>query len=520
LKCLPAFVMPKLTCLTSLQLYLCDGNDFFLLLKQIPNICYLNLSIMYLYETFHSKHDLNTLDVYLPYLEEFYLEIQGGCNTITFSKLYELLDREYCCPKLEKFHFHCQYITYIEEYLFRQFFEILKPQTFYVQWEKRYKEDLQPGDNELSLFNDPFWHEKNFHLNYYYTNVGNLECIRLYTLSTKKFNIISSSQCHRNIPTLSYNTTCNELILFNELGNNIHNYSVLPYRYNSLLLQSSSPTFVDKTMLSYSSVKYLKWNDNAHIEESCNYFLHIIERCLSLTKLTIRYRNLRQLLTFQLRNITDLILLDVDRIPVQDLEYLSTLFPNLLHLTLRTTSLKSVIEKFSKLISLSISGFRDIQKSNLKKWLKDEQGKTCFVVQNYKTNNHKVDICRCQTQNIPNNAVIYPKRQDIYNFTLTIGHALSMGIWNDERKTYDPVLYDPNTKKYRARKYSLTDRFDAFLEVTNQSDFNTIITAAGLHRNMLLINKRFPGTPIVVPLNAKVEVVVTNEMIIDVLSLH
>ena len=94
-----------------------------------------------------------------------------------------------------------------------------------------------------------------------------------------------------------------------------------------------------------------------------------------------------------------------------------------------------------------------------------------------------------------------------------------MSKWDDARKTYDPVLYNSTNKSFRARNYSYNDRCDASSPV-NPNDLSSIVTAAGVHRNMLLINKIFPGTPIVVPLNANVEITVRNQMVSEVLSIH
>ena len=134
-------------------------------------------------------------------------------------------------------------------------------------------------------------------------------------------------------------------------------------------------------------------------------------------------------------------------------------------------------------------------------------------------------LCTClhliSTQIISfKNEIDYPNRvRDVYKFELIITPGLSMSKWDDTRKTYDPVLYNSTNKSFRARNYSYNDRCDASSPV-NPNDLSSIVTAAGVHRNMLLINKIFPGTPIVVPLNANVEITVRNQMVSEVLSIH
>jgi FtsP/CotA-like multicopper oxidase with cupredoxin domain len=54
----------------------------------------------------------------------------------------------------------------------------------------------------------------------------------------------------------------------------------------------------------------------------------------------------------------------------------------------------------------------------------------------------------------------------------------------------------------------------------NKSLSDSLIKVAGRHRSMKLINQQFPGTPIVVPLNAEVEVLVRNKMMVEAVSIH
>jgi FtsP/CotA-like multicopper oxidase with cupredoxin domain len=118
------------------------------------------------------------------------------------------------------------------------------------------------------------------------------------------------------------------------------------------------------------------------------------------------------------------------------------------------------------------------------------------------------------------NEIVYQNKQlGVYKFELNITHGLSMSKWDDRRKTYDPVIYNPSDKSFKARNYSYSDSCSAVTAV-NTNDIPSIVTAAGRHRNMLLINKIFPGTPIVVPVNSAVEITVRNQMVSEVLSIH
>lgn len=117
------------------------------------------------------------------------------------------------------------------------------------------------------------------------------------------------------------------------------------------------------------------------------------------------------------------------------------------------------------------------------------------------------------------NEVEYPMIKDVYKFELEITSGQTMSIWNNFRNTYDPVLKNTNGNFYK-RDDSYTTSCSSSSMVSNLTEKDTIITAAGKHRKMLLINRKFPGEPIVVPLNAQVEVRVKNSLMSESLSLH
>jgi hypothetical protein len=127
--------------------------------------------------------------------------------------------------------------------------------------------------------------------------------------------------------------------------------------------------------------------------------------------------------------------------------------------------------------------------------------------------------------NLFNNLVKFPPKLSVYKFNLEITHGLSMSVWNDRRKTYDPVLQDSNGR-FSLRNYSYNANTNPTINcqsktiIADTSLINSIITLGGIHREMLLINKQFPGQPIVVPQNAKVEITVKNSLMSESVSLH
>ena len=116
------------------------------------------------------------------------------------------------------------------------------------------------------------------------------------------------------------------------------------------------------------------------------------------------------------------------------------------------------------------------------------------------------------------NVVEYPVKKGIYTFNFEINHGLSMSIYNKERNTYDPIIFENN--KYYVRNYSYTDSCPSRTVLADASLIDSVITLSGIHREMLLINRMFPGPPIVVPRNAKVEVTVTNKLLSEAVSIH
>jgi hypothetical protein len=66
------------------------------------------------------------------------------------------------------------------------------------------------------------------------------------------------------------------------------------------------------------------------------------------------------------------------------------------------------------------------------------------------------------------NEIFYPARnkQNIYRFYLEIEEAVSMNIWNDERKTYDPVIKKDSGDFY-VRQSAYSDTCDS-LRIVNR----------------------------------------------------
>ena len=119
------------------------------------------------------------------------------------------------------------------------------------------------------------------------------------------------------------------------------------------------------------------------------------------------------------------------------------------------------------------------------------------------------------------NYVEYPEIKEVYKFDFVVSHGLSMAVRNDRRSTWDPCVFDVELQKFIAnvdKNNNFNCEFDTI--VLNKTEEDSLITAAGLHREMLLINDQFPGPSIVVPLNSRVEITVHNNMMTSILSMH
>lgn len=119
------------------------------------------------------------------------------------------------------------------------------------------------------------------------------------------------------------------------------------------------------------------------------------------------------------------------------------------------------------------------------------------------------------------NVVEYPTERldNKYTFEFKVTQGISMSLWNATRKTYQPVLKVNGSFFVRNRAASSSCASMTRLDIN--SDLNdSIITAAGRHRYMMLVNRQFPGTPIVVPLNSIVEVKVKNDLMSEAVSFH
>lgn len=134
-----------------------------------------------------------------------------------------------------------------------------------------------------------------------------------------------------------------------------------------------------------------------------------------------------------------------------------------------------------------------------------------FLSSNYET----------QALNSFSNVVEYPteRADNKYSFEFMVTQGMSMSVWNMTRKTYQPVLKRNGSFFLRNRMSSSS--CDSLTRLENNSSFvQSIITAAGRHRYMMLVNRQFPGTPIVVPFNSIVEVKVKNGLLTEAISFH
>ena len=119
------------------------------------------------------------------------------------------------------------------------------------------------------------------------------------------------------------------------------------------------------------------------------------------------------------------------------------------------------------------------------------------------------------------NQVKYPRLDDqnVYKFDFKVSYGLSMAIRHDSSGTFDPVQFNIKEQSfYQNDKPSLNCEYALRLE--NKTVEDTILTLAGLQRDILYINNQFPGPSIVVPLNSRVEITVHNKMMTNMLSMH
>lgn len=121
-----------------------------------------------------------------------------------------------------------------------------------------------------------------------------------------------------------------------------------------------------------------------------------------------------------------------------------------------------------------------------------------------------------------NNVVEYPKsfKDSVYKFELVFDEGLSMSVFQEAYREFDPVVYDTATSQFYLRNKSLSAACDQKSLLTDQKLIDTIVTVDGRHRYMVLVNDQFPGPPIVVPKNARVEIKVVNNLRAETLSVH
>ena len=119
------------------------------------------------------------------------------------------------------------------------------------------------------------------------------------------------------------------------------------------------------------------------------------------------------------------------------------------------------------------------------------------------------------------NYIEYPEEREdqVYKFDLRVSHGLSMAIPHLSQGTFDPVDYNIAEQAfYRNERHSLNCDYD--IKLVNKTEEESILTLAGLHRDVIYTNNQFPGPSIVVPLNSKVEITVHNHMSTRMLSMH
>lgn len=119
------------------------------------------------------------------------------------------------------------------------------------------------------------------------------------------------------------------------------------------------------------------------------------------------------------------------------------------------------------------------------------------------------------------NEIHYPikNQNNTYKFYLEIEEGVSMNLWNDKRHTFDPVIRKSDGHFY-VRNSAYSEDCNSLTLVNDTKQLDSIIIGSGLYRHMILINKMFPGTPIVVPLNGLVEVTVKNKLMSEAIRFN
>ena len=60
------------------------------------------------------------------------------------------------------------------------------------------------------------------------------------------------------------------------------------------------------------------------------------------------------------------------------------------------------------------------------------------------------------------NVIRFPQKLSVYRYDLEITNGLSMSIWNEKRKSYDPVLQ--NYDKFYMRNFTYDSKISKFLK--------------------------------------------------------
>ena len=120
------------------------------------------------------------------------------------------------------------------------------------------------------------------------------------------------------------------------------------------------------------------------------------------------------------------------------------------------------------------------------------------------------------------NVIEYPKSDDqkVYKFEMHFHEALTMSINQKEDGEFDPVDFNMADGKFYVRDKDLFNKCKMNTLVTDQEKIDTILTVDGRHRSIITINEQFPGTPIVVPKGANLEITVYNHLRAEAISIH
>ncbi|KAK0393700.1 hypothetical protein QR680_000360 [Steinernema hermaphroditum] len=110
-----------------------------------------------------------------------------------------------------------------------------------------------------------------------------------------------------------------------------------------------------------------------------------------------------------------------------------------------------------------------------------------------------------------------PNKDGVYEFEMSLSKKLSMHVRDGGKRRI--VDYEPDTKSWFIRD---SDELSSCRKRApiNESSLGDLVQRDGLHKRIILVSGRSPGTPIVVPYGAEVYIRVKNTQPLEKTSLH